>query len=123
MLNRAYLLGDGGVGVEDKQIIKKDPQIMSNMKKIKQKGKMPGYQVHSFRTWGIRKGPSSVALFRTKPEMPRGAGCAKIIREELSEGSEQPVVKALRGAELGFHTEAPCASSVVDEVAKDGANV
>lgn len=30
-------------GVEDKQIIKNDPQIMSNMKKIKQKGKMPGW--------------------------------------------------------------------------------
>ena len=55
--------------------------------------------------------------------MPRGAGCAKIIREGLSKGNEQPVVKALRGAELGFHMEAPCASSVVDEVAKDGANV
>ena len=59
MLYRAYLLGDGGVGVEDKQIIKKDPQIMSNMKKIKQKGnEMPACQVHSFRTWGIRKGLS-----------------------------------------------------------------
>ena len=64
-----------------------------------------------------------MALFRTKPEMPRGAGCAKIIREGLSKGNEQPLVKALRGAELGFHMEAPCASSVVDEVAKDGANV
>ena len=64
-----------------------------------------------------------MALFRTKPEMPRGAGCAEIIREELSEWNEQPVVKALRGAELSFHMEAPCASSVVEEVAKDGANV